>query len=57
VHDLVERGADRVGDPRVVVAERRADLARGEVQDPRAVGRLDPRASARATVSGAKPPA
>jgi len=41
--DLVERLADRGGDPRVVVAERRADLARGEVQHALPVFRLDPR--------------
>jgi hypothetical protein len=43
VDDLVERLPDRGGDPRVVVPERRADLAGGEVQHPSSVGCLDPR--------------
>ncbi len=40
--DGVEPLADRFEDPRMVVAERGADLARREVEDPPPIGGLDP---------------
>ena len=42
MHDLFQRLPDGVRDPRVAVADRRADLAGGEVEDPPAVGGLHP---------------
>jgi hypothetical protein len=42
VDDLVEGRAHGGSDARMVVAQRGADLARGEVEDPLAGGGLDP---------------
>ena len=41
--DLVDAERTAYGDAGVVMAQRRADLARGEVEDPLAGGGLDPR--------------
>jgi hypothetical protein len=43
VDNPVERLAHRLGDPRVVVSECRADLSGGEVEHPPPVRSLDPR--------------